>query len=78
MQHRARTSAPSPPAHLSAEARQWHAKLARAQEAMDRAEANRDELVRQALAHGVGVRAVAELLGINKGTVSRRYGGSTQ
>jgi hypothetical protein len=46
----------------------------RAQLAVERAEERRDDLVRQALAADVGVRAVAEALGVDKATVSRRYG----
>lgn len=56
------------------EGRRWLAKLERAHRAVGAAEARRDEIVREALDHDVGVRAVAEVLGIDKATVSRRYG----
>jgi hypothetical protein len=55
------------------EGRRWLAKLERAQRAMDAAEARRDQAAREALDHNVGVRAVAGVLRIDKGTVSRRY-----
>jgi transposase-like protein len=55
------------------EGRRWLARLERAQRAVDHAEQRRDEAVREALGHNVGVRAVAEVLGIDKATVSRRY-----
>jgi hypothetical protein len=58
-----------------AAARRWHRKLEQAQLAVSHAESKRDELVHQALAEGVGVRGVAQAIGIDKGTVSRRYGG---
>jgi transposase-like protein len=60
------------------EGKRWLARLGRAQRAVDHAEQRRDEVVREALAHNVGVRAVADVLGIDKATVSRRYmqGGS--
>lgn len=60
----------------TAEGRRLLARLARAQAAVESAEARRDEHVRKALAHGVGVRAVAAALHIDKATVSRRYGGN--
>lgn len=63
------------PGHKTPQGRRWYAKLVQAQRAVDRAESQRDELVRQALREGVGVRGVAQSLGIDKGTVSRRYGG---
>jgi transposase-like protein len=56
------------------EGKRWLAQLDRAQRAVDLATQRRDELVRQALSGNVGVRAVAEVLGIDKATVSRRYG----
>lgn len=50
------------------------AQLERAQRTVDEAERRRDQLVREALARDVGVRAVAAALAIDKATVSRRYG----
>jgi hypothetical protein len=61
------------PGHLTAEGKRWYAKLARAQQAVEDAERRRDEMAREALAHGVGVRGAAKALGINMATVSRRY-----
>jgi DNA invertase Pin-like site-specific DNA recombinase len=60
--------------HATEEGRAWLERLGRAQAAVDAAADERDELVRQALAEGVGVRGVALALGIDKGTVSRHYG----
>jgi hypothetical protein len=60
--------------HMSAHGQRWLARLERARTAVERAEVQRDELARQALAAGVGVRGVALGLGIDKATVSRRYG----
>jgi hypothetical protein len=52
----------------------WSAKLLRAQKAVERAEQKRDQIAREALAAGeIGVRGVAEALGIDKGSASRRY-----
>ncbi len=48
----------------------------RAQRAVEEAERARDEIASQALAHGLGVRGAALALGIDKGTVSRRYNGA--
>lgn len=56
------------------EGRRWLARLARAQRAVEEAERRRDQLAREALAHDLGVRGVAAALGIDKATVSRRYG----
>lgn len=64
-----------PPAYMTVEGRRWSAKLARAQRVVEEAERARDEIARQALAHGLGVRGAALALGIDKGTVSRRYNG---
>ncbi len=52
----------------------WLSRLRQAQGRVEVAQRRRDELARQALEHGVGVRGVAEVLGIDKSTVSRRYG----
>lgn len=49
------------------------ARLAASQRAVANAERARDDLARHALAAGLGVRAVARALGVNKATVSRRY-----
>lgn len=56
------------------EGRRLLARLDRAQRAVHEAERRRDQVAREALAHDVGVRAVAAALGIDKATVSRRYG----
>jgi hypothetical protein len=63
------------PGHITPEGQLWYAELARAQREVQEAERRRDELARQALAHGLGVRGVARAVGIDKGTASRRYGG---
>ena len=63
--------------HRTAEGRRWYARLVQARRAVERAEQQRDELAREALRAGVGVRGVGESLGIDKGTVSRRYGRGT-
>jgi hypothetical protein len=55
------------------ERRKWIARLQAARLAVDDAERERDELVRQAQAAGLSVRAIASALGVDKGTVSRRY-----
>ncbi len=60
--------------HRTPEGRDWYAKLARARRAVEQAQQRRDDLARQALRAGVGVRGVAEALGVDKATVSRRYG----
>lgn len=57
----------------STEARRLLERIRAAQGAVAAAERSRDVLVRQALAAGYGVRAVADVLGVDKGTVSRRY-----
>jgi hypothetical protein len=56
------------------EGKRWLSRVERAQEAVRTAEHRRDETVREALEHGLGVRAVSKALGIDKATVSRRYG----
>jgi hypothetical protein len=61
--------------HATEEGKRWLARLARAQHNVESAERRRDELAREALAHGLGVRGVASALKIDKATVSRRYGG---
>jgi hypothetical protein len=48
-----------------------------AQRAVEVAERARDETVRDALARGLGLRAVARALGVDKMTAHRRYGGSS-
>jgi hypothetical protein len=62
------------PGHKTPEGRRWYARLLQARRAVERAEHRRDDLARQALQAGVGARGVGEALGIDKGTVSRRYG----
>lgn len=62
-----------PAGDATQEGKQWFVKLERAQLQVERAERRRDELVREALSHGLGVRAVAKALRIDKATVSRRY-----
>jgi DNA-binding transcriptional LysR family regulator len=64
---------PRTPGHLTTEGKRWYANLARAQQAVADAERRRDEIAREALAHGLGVRGAAKALGINMATVSRRY-----
>ncbi len=68
--------APLPVAgHRTPEGSDWYAKLERARRTVEQAQERRDELARQALRAGVGVRGVAKALEIDKATVSRRYGG---
>jgi hypothetical protein len=67
----------SPPGHMTTEGKRWYAKLVQARLAVENAEHARDEMARQALAHGLGVRGAALALGVDKGTVSRRYSGDT-
>jgi len=64
-----------PAGYVTAEGRHWFVRLARAQRTVEKAERARDEIAREALAHGLGVRGAALALGIDKGTVSRRYNG---
>ncbi|MGH2913529.1 MAG: hypothetical protein ACRDMX_00915 [Solirubrobacteraceae bacterium] len=61
------------PGHLTPRGREWHARLQAAQAAVERAERARDELAREALEHGLGVRGAALALGVDKGTIMRRY-----
>jgi len=63
--------------YVSTSGRRWLARLSRAEDAVRTAQDRRDELAREALAAGVGVRGVALALGIDKATVSRRYGRSS-
>lgn len=62
------------PGYTTEEGQAWLERLERAQAVVEKATRERDELVHQALADGVGVRGVALALGIDKGTVSRHYG----
>jgi hypothetical protein len=62
-----------PKGHETPEGRLWFDRLKRAQRKVEEAERQRDELVREALSRGLGVRAAAKALGINMATVSRRY-----
>ncbi len=55
------------------EGQRWYDRVARAQRKVEDAERQRDEVVRDALEHGLGVRGVAKALDIDKATVSRRY-----
>jgi heterodisulfide reductase subunit A-like polyferredoxin len=50
------------------------AQLRRAQRAVAEAERRRDDLAKEALVGGLGVRGIADALEIDKATVSRRYG----
>jgi DNA-binding NarL/FixJ family response regulator len=59
--------------HTTPSGRRWCAKLVRAQRVVEHAETRRDEVVQQALREGVGVRGVAQALGVDKATVSRHY-----
>jgi hypothetical protein len=61
------------PGYMTTEGMRWYAKLERAQRVVDQAVARRDDMAREALASGLGVRGVALALGVDKGTVSRRY-----
>lgn len=67
---------PRLPGHVTSEGQLWFAELARAHREVMEAERRRDELARQALDHGLGVRGVAKALRIDKATASRRYGPS--
>jgi hypothetical protein len=60
--------------HLTTTGQRWYTKLSRAQRMVEQAERQRDELAREALVNGVGVRGVALALSVDKATVSRRYG----
>ena len=60
--------------HVTDRGQLWVAQLEAAQQRVEEAERLRDDLVKDALADGLGVRGVARALGIDKGTVSRRYG----
>jgi len=62
------------PGHLTPQGSEWHARLAAAQHAVELAERARDVLAHEALEHGLGVRGAALALGVDKGTVMRRYG----
>jgi hypothetical protein len=60
--------------HKTPAGQRWYAKLVRARQTVERAEQRRDQLAREALATGeIGVRGVAEALGIDKSSASRRY-----
>jgi hypothetical protein len=60
--------------HKMPAGRRWYGKLVRARQVVERAEQQRDQLACEALATGeIGVRGVAEALGIDKGSASRRY-----
>lgn len=56
------------------EGQEWFSEVRAAQRAVENAERSRDETVRQALDHGLGVRGAASALGWDKTTVQRRYG----
>ena len=64
--------------HVTPEGQLWFAEVARAQREVEDAERRRDELTREALAHGLGVRGAAKALGIHMATVSRRYNGGAR
>ncbi|PZS15172.1 MAG: hypothetical protein DLM64_00285 [Solirubrobacterales bacterium] len=66
---------PRLPGHVTSEGQRWFAELYRRQLAVDAAVGERDELARQALEHGLGIRGVAKALRIDKTTAQRRYGG---
>jgi hypothetical protein len=61
------------PGYATPEGQRWLTQLSTAQREVEDAERERDELALEALAAGLGVRGVAIALGIDKGTVSRRY-----
>ena len=54
--------------------RRWLTQIVDARQKVEAAEKARDEVVREALQDGLGVRGVAAALKIDKATVSRRYG----
>ncbi len=62
------------PGHATGSGRDWVAKIRTADRAARDATLARDELVRQALADGLGVRGAALALGLDKTTITRRYG----
>lgn len=51
----------------------WVMRIREADRAAREAAEARDELVRQALADGLGVRGAALALGVDKTTITRRY-----
>ena len=57
------------------EGERWAVEIRAAQRAVEAAERARDETVHQAIEHGFGIRGVARVLGIDKMTAHRRYGG---
>lgn len=67
--------APRLPGHVTPEGQHWYGELYRRQLAVDAAVRERDEFVREALAHGLGIRGVAKALRVDKTTAQRRYGG---
>jgi DNA invertase Pin-like site-specific DNA recombinase len=64
---------PRPRGDTTPDGGDWIDELVRAQQRVDDAERERDQLVRRALRSGLGVRGVARALRIDKSTVSRRY-----
>lgn len=64
---------PRPRGDATPDGGHWLEQVTRAQQKVDEAQRERDELVRRALRHGLGVRGVAGALRIDKSTVSRRY-----
>jgi hypothetical protein len=69
---------PRKPGRIIPDGRMWFAEDAAAQEPMRNAEHERDDLIRQSLAHGLGVRGAARALKIDRATVSRRYKGGAE
>jgi hypothetical protein len=65
---------PRQPGHATPEGQRWLEQVKRAQSAVEAAERRRDDVVRQALERGLGIRGVAKALGIDKMTAQRRYG----
>lgn len=70
---------PRLPGHIATrQGQQRYAIVAGAQRQVEDAERVRDEAARDALDHGVGMRAVGRALGLSATAVHRRYGGRTR
>jgi transposase-like protein len=69
---------PRKPERITPDGRMWFAEDAAAPQRKHNAEHECDDLIRQSLAHGLGVRGAARALKIDKVTVSRRYKGGAE
>ena len=69
---------PRLPGHLTPVGKRWFVKIQAVQGLVRDAEEARDRTVHRALDQGLGIRGVAEALGIDKTTAQRRYGGRTK